>query len=910
MCKVLLKWMLILFPFVSVAQTTTNCFDIQSILVDACGSNEGNNELVRFLVGPNNLNTANMNVVWANTSNAWLGVCQNATTAGYVSQLNSTIVNCGLLIEPTGGILPANKKVILVSGINFDPTAASFANLTDTLYMIFHCGSATAGNFANVGAGIRNFSMSFTSPGGNCNDAVSYDRSLLPGGNGATVEYTFAGTASYTNYGCNVPVIPLSAEWTQPQPLCQGDAPLNLNTLITGTPGGTWSGQGVTGNTFSPAGLSGNIAITYTVGSANCSVEEEKFIVVNQGGTATWTIPPPVCTGNSIADLNTLVTGTAGGTWSGQGVTGTTFNSTGLLGNIALTYAVGSGTCAAQLTQNVNVVAAPNANWNFSSPTICSSEAPINLNSLVTGDLGGVWSGSGVTGNQFSPAGLLGNITVTYTLGSGTCSDVEERIINVLDAPSASWIAPNTLCQNQAPIDLNALVTGSLGGTFTGTGVVGNIFSPAGLNGVIEVTYTVGSGACLAINQQEIQVNPTPAVPAISGDGTFCTGTTPTNLTANGANSAQFTWFTDANLTNQFGTGASILPTQNLTQTYYLIQTVNSCASASAQATVTFTASPAAPTLPAVVQYCSGALPLLTVTGSASNFIWFSDASLNNQIGTGASFQTTDGTITTYFVVAEEASCRSASASTQIQLGAEVVATITPSGNLVICNNQSITLTSSSNTGNVWSTLATSPSIEVTTSGEYTLTVTGVCNTDVATVTVSNGSVTADFSASPQNGPAPLTSIITDESENGDQIIWTINGESVNIISGADRVFEAGEYEVQQLVISTEGCRDSIIRVIKSISDLVELLVPNSFTPNGDSKNDTFKAVTFGIVELEGSIYNRWGEQIFSWEGPNNGWDGRTKGRMSPDGVYFYLITAKDTFQKAHEKYGSITLLR
>jgi gliding motility-associated-like protein len=243
-------------------------------------------------------------------------------------------------------------------------------------------------------------------------------------------------------------------------------------------------------------------------------------------------------------------------------------------------------------------------------------------------------------------------------------------------------------------------------------------------------------------------------------------------------------------------------------------------------------------------------------------------------------------------------------------LGAEVVATITPSGNLVICNNQSITLTSSSNTGNVWSTLATSPSIEVTTSGEYTLTVTGVCNTDVATVTVSNGSVTADFSASPQNGPAPLTSIITDESENGDQIIWTINGESVNIISGADRVFEAGEYEVQQLVISTEGCRDSIIRVIKSISDLVELLVPNSFTPNGDSKNDTFKAVTFGIVELEGSIYNRWGEQIFSWEGPNNGWDGRTKGRMSPDGVYFYLITAKDTFQKAHEKYGSITLLR
>jgi hypothetical protein len=380
----LLKWMLIMLPFVSVAQTTTNCFDIQSILVDACGSNEGNNEMVRFLVGPNNLNTANLNAVWANTSNAWLGVCQNATTAGYVAQLNSTIASCGLLLEPTNGILPANKKVILVAGINFDPSAASFANLADTLYMIFHCGSATAGNFANVGTGIRNFSMSF---GGSCNDAVSYDRSLLPGGNGATVEYTFSGTASYTNYACNAPVIPLSAAWTQPQPLCQGDAPLNLNSLLTGTPGGTWSGQGVSGNTFSPAGLSGNIAVMYTVGNGSCSAEEEKFIQVNQGGTATWTIPPPVCSGESIANLNILVTGTQGGTWSGPGVNGSTFNSTGLSGGVTITYTVGNGTCAAQLAQQVNVVASPNASWNFASPTICSSDAPINLNTLVTGDL-------------------------------------------------------------------------------------------------------------------------------------------------------------------------------------------------------------------------------------------------------------------------------------------------------------------------------------------------------------------------------------------------------------------------------------------------------------------------------------------------------------------------------------------
>ena len=908
MYKTIVKWALCMLPFISNAQTTTSCFELQSILVDACGSNEGNNEMVRFLVGPNNLNTSNLAAVWANTSNAWLGVCQNATTAGYVSQINNTIVSCGLIIEPTNGILPANKKIILVSGSNFDPSVVSFANLADTLYMIFHCGTSTSGNFANVGTGIRNFSMSF---GAGCSDQVSYDRSLLTGGNGATVEYSFAGTALYTNYGCNAPVTPLSAAWTQPLPLCQGATPLNLNSLITGTPGGTWSGQGVTGNTFSPAGLSGNIAVNYTVGSGNCNVEEEKFIEVNQGGTATWTAPPPVCAGNIIADLNTFVTGTAGGTWSGVGVIGSSFNSTGLLGNIAVTYAVGSGTCAAQVVQNINVVDAPDASWNFTGlPTICSNDAAVNLNTLVTGDLGGVWSGAGVTGNFFSPAGLSGNTSVTYTLGTGTCSDIEARTINVVATPNAGWTAPSVLCESQTAVNLDDFLTGTAGGTWSGEGVIVNLFSTTGLTGPIQITYTVGSGACLVTNPQAITVNPIPSAPTINGVDTYCIGDTPQNLTVSGASNAQFTWYTDVNLTIQFGVGASILPTANQNTTYYVVQSVNSCTSNSSFISVTFNSLPTTPLVPSIVEYCAGVLPLLTASGSLGTYTWYTDAGLTTILATGANFQTVDATITSYFVTAQNAGCTSVAANVQIQLGTQVSAVISPNGTLIICNNQPITLTSASSTGNVWSTLATTSSIEVSQSGEYTLTVTGACNTDVATVNVINGTVTADFTVSPLTGLAPLTSTITDESINGDQIIWSINGEVENVNSGEVRVFEVGEYVVQQLVISAQGCRDSVTQTIKSISNLVELLVPNSFTPNGDSKNDTFKAVSYGIAELQGTIFNRWGEQIFQWQGPNNGWDGRTNGRMSPDGVYFYLIIAKDTFKKDYEKYGSVTLLK
>lgn len=1062
MQKILLKWVICLLPVVANAQTTTNCFDIQSILVDACGSNEGNNEMVRFLVGPNNLNTSNMNAVWANTSNSWLGICQNATTAGYVSQLNNTIVSCGYLLEPVNGILPANKKVILVSGINFDPSVVSFAGLSDTLYMIFHCGSATSGNFANVGTGIRNFSMSFTSPGGNCNDAVSYDRSLLPGGNGATVEYTINNTASYTNYGCNVPAIPLSAAWTQPQPLCQGDAPINLNSLVTGTPGGTWSGQGVTGNSFSPAGLTGNIAVNYTVGNANCSVEEEKFVTISLGGNAAWTPPSPICAGTNIANLNSLVTGTAGGTWSGQGVTGSSFSSTGLLGNIAVTYSVGSGTCVSVITQNINVISGADASWSISNQPICSNAAPIQLNPLVTGTLGGTWSGSGVNGNTFSPSGLSGNITITYTVGSGTCSDTEVQTVNVVTASNASWTPPQSplcaneiinnlnslvtgtsggtwsgqgvsgatfssaglignipltysvgsgacasvntqninvilgadaswnisnqpICSNATPIQLNLLVTGTPGGVWTGQGVSGSVFSPLGLSGNITINYTVGSGTCsdsedrivsivsssdaswlaqsaicengnsinlntlisgttggtwsgqgvtgssfspnglsgnvsitytvgentcIATNTQDILINAAPLAPVLQGAGTYCFGVNPLNITATGENAATINWYTDANLTQLFATGLSASPTLNLTQTYYSVQSLNGCTSESASVTIDFTPLPITPEIPATTNYCAGSLPLLSASGSSGTYNWYSDAALSNFLASGSTYQVIDPLINVYYVVAENNNCISTVASTSLVLGNVVEANIVFNGDLVLCKNENLELTSSSISGNVWSTSSTSNTITVTEAGLYTLTVNGFCNSDVDSVIIINGSVTADFTAAPLNGPAPLNTTITDQSINADQIFWTINDSSVTINSGESKVFEAGVYVVNQLVISLQGCRDSISQTIKATSDLVEFLVPNSFTPNGDTKNDTFKAVTYGIEELSGTIFNRWGEQIFQWKGTNNGWDGRTNGKASPDGVYFYLITAKDALKKNYEKYGSVTLLR
>lgn len=48
--------------------------------------------------------------------------------------------------------------------------------------------------------------------------------------------------------------------------------------------------------------------------------------------------------------------------------------------------------------------------------------------------------------------------------------------------------------------------------------------------------------------------------------------------------------------------------------------------------------------------------------------------------------------------------------------------------------------------------------------------------------------------------------------------------------------------------------------------------IPSAFTPNGDGLNDAFEVHGNGISNVEMSIYNRWGEKIFTAEGKNTQW--------------------------------------
>ena len=77
-----------------------------------------------------------------------------------------------------------------------------------------------------------------------------------------------------------------------------------------------------------------------------------------------------------------------------------------------------------------------------------------------------------------------------------------------------------------------------------------------------------------------------------------------------------------------------------------------------------------------------------------------------------------------------------------------------------------------------------------------------------------------------------------------------------------------------------------------------KLEMPNAFSPNDDGYNDIYNAKSGyqSIIAFKATIFNRWGQKIYSWDNPDRetaGWDGTWHGRKVKDGVYFVVVEAK-----------------
>jgi PKD repeat protein len=87
------------------------------------------------------------------------------------------------------------------------------------------------------------------------------------------------------------------------------------------------------------------------------------------------------------------------------------------------------------------------------------------------------------------------------------------------------------------------------------------------------------------------------------------------------------------------------------------------------------------------------------------------------------------------------------------------------------------------------------------------------------------------------------------------------------------------------------------------------IYVPNAFAPEG--RNRIFKPVYVGIQELQFfTIYNRWGQVVFTTKDMSKGWDGRVNAALQGTGAFVWVIKAKDNANKIIEQTGNVLLIR
>jgi gliding motility-associated-like protein len=118
-----------------------------------------------------------------------------------------------------------------------------------------------------------------------------------------------------------------------------------------------------------------------------------------------------------------------------------------------------------------------------------------------------------------------------------------------------------------------------------------------------------------------------------------------------------------------------------------------------------------------------------------------------------------------------------------------------------------------------------------------------------------------------------------------------------------------GDFTVKLAVISAYGCVE-IVSYPVYVEPSWTFYIPNCITLNSDYRNDTFFPKFTGISEMQGWVFNRWGEKIYTFSGMYDNWDGTYAGEKVKQDVYVYKFSFKDLKGNKHEKIGSITVLR
>ena len=245
--------------------------------------------------------------------------------------------------------------------------------------------------------------------------------------------------------------------------------------------------------------------------------------------------------------------------------------------------------------------------------------------------------------------------------------------------------------------------------------------------------------------------------------------------------------------------------------------------------------------------YCQGETATqLTATASTGNTLTWYDVAIGGTALAGApSPSTTAAGVYTYYVSQKNvAGDESPRASITVTVNAlPTTPVITANGATSFCTGGSVELTSSSATGNSWSTTATTQAITVTASGSYSVTVTDnngcSASSSATTVNVSNAPIPTVTASATQ---ACSGDVVTLTASSSDSYSWS-NGATTQSI----QVTTTGSYTVT--TTNADACAGVGASDAVSVTFTATPTAAGSFTTNGN-------IVTFANTSTGASSYS------------------------------------------------------
>jgi gliding motility-associated-like protein len=602
----------------------------------------------------------------------------------------------------------------------------------------------------------------------------------------------------------------------------------------------------------------------------------------------------PTCgSSNGSATLTPNPAGVYTYTWTSPAVS-TTNTASGLPAG-TYTVTIGQGGCTTTTVITLTNSGTPTIT---ATQTIAASCGTANGSATVTATSGSTYTWTPIGGNSTTASGLSAG-SYTVIAGISGCTTTSVITIPSLSGPTVTSVQTLTttcgLATGSATVNTTPAST-----SYTWSSGVSSTTNTASNLAAGNYTVTAGTAGCITSTVITIGSGGAPTISSVQTLTTACglaTGSATVNTTPA---STSYTWSS--------GVSSSTNTASNLAAGSYTITAGTGGCNTSTVITIGSGAAPTISSVQTLTTACGLATGAATVntTPASTSYTWSSGVTSTTNTASNLAAGN-------YTVTAGTSGCITSTVIAIISVGQPTIsATQTTGENCNLSDGTASFSFSPSTSSIVWSSSITSTTnIAIGLSaGSYTVTLTnGACTTSTV---ITINPIISTFTISP-NITIQQGSSTQINSSVGTSYTWTpiTNLSCTNCSNPIVNPNQTTTYCVNSFdgTCTYTNCVTITVEIPCVVNK--NYSAPNAFSPNGDGNNDEFciKGLSNCISSFEISIYNRWGEIVYSSTEADFCWDGKYKGNTLDPAVFVYYLKGIYLDNTEILKKGNITLL-